>query len=108
MKKNLSRQFTKEKSMKLNETVELMNSNDWKDRVKAEYYQIEQRCNNLAKMIIDYKNNELSFSPITPIEILQGQLLNMLMYKAQLEYRCAIECIDIFTKEKENGKASKE
>ena len=93
----------KEKSMKLNETVELMNSDDFKDRMKAEYYQLERRCNGLAKMIIDYKNNELSFTPTTPIEILQGQLLNMLGYKSQLEYRCAIECVDIFTKENENG-----
>lgn len=94
--------------MKLSETVELMNSNDWKDRIKAEYYQLEQRCNNLAKFIIAYKNNELSFKPSTPIEIFQGQLLNMLGYKSQLEYRCAIEDIDIFTKENEHGKANKE
>ena len=35
----------------LNETIELMTSSDYKDRFKAEYYQLEYRYNKLKKMM---------------------------------------------------------
>ena len=38
----------------LNETVELMLSSDYKDRFKAEYYQLEYRYNKLKKMLEDW------------------------------------------------------
>ena len=38
----------------LNETVELMTSSDYKDRFKAEYYQLEYRYNKLKKMMDDW------------------------------------------------------
>lgn len=38
----------------LNETVELMTSSDYKDRFKAEYYQLEYRYKKLKKMMDDW------------------------------------------------------
>lgn len=35
--------------MKLQDTIELMNSGDFKDRVKAEYYQLKIRRDGLKK-----------------------------------------------------------
>ena len=37
--------------MKLTDTIELMQSNDYKDRFRAEYYQLENRCNGLKTML---------------------------------------------------------
>lgn len=37
--------------MKLPETVEMMNSKDYKERFKAEYYQLKIRVNGLKAML---------------------------------------------------------
>ena len=37
--------------MKLSETVEMMNSTDYKDRFKAEYYQLAIRYKGLKAML---------------------------------------------------------
>ena len=37
--------------MKLQDTIELMNSKDFKDRVRAEYYQLKIRHEGLARML---------------------------------------------------------
>ena len=44
--------------MKLKETVEMMNSADYKERFKAEVYQLENRINGLTRMLIKYKNGK--------------------------------------------------
>ena len=41
--------------MELKDTVELMNSNDYKERFKVEYLQIKTRCDKLEKMLINMK-----------------------------------------------------
>ena len=38
--------------MKLNKTLDLMCSEDYKDRFRAEYYQLENRCVGLGKAIL--------------------------------------------------------
>ena len=49
--------------MELNKTIELMNSIDFKDRVKAEYYQLKIRHEGLARMLEKYKEGTLEFEP---------------------------------------------
>ena len=49
--------------MELKDTVELMNSADFKERFKAEYYQLKIRTEGLITMLDKYKNGTLNFTP---------------------------------------------
>ena len=49
--------------MQLKDTVELMNSEDFKERFKAEYYQLLIRLDSLISMLIKWENNMLDFEP---------------------------------------------
>ena len=81
--------------MELKETVDLMLSDDYKERFKAEYYQVTIRIDKLDTMILKYKNNELEFKPSCSVEVLERQLEAMLKYAKSLEVRAEIEGIDI-------------
>lgn len=81
--------------MELKDTVELMNSSDYQDRFKAEYYQLETRINKLEKMLIKYEAKTLDFEPSCPIEHLQDQLYYMKEYMRVLKIRVEVEGIEI-------------
>lgn len=81
--------------MELKDTVELMNSNDYKDRFRAEYYQLAIRRRKLAVMLRKWKENELSFEPTCSYEILSEQLVYMNKYLVALETRAMIEGIEL-------------
>lgn len=49
--------------MELQDTVELMNSSDYKDRFKAEYYQAKIRYDKLDDMTVKYEARTLTFIP---------------------------------------------
>jgi hypothetical protein len=78
----------------LEETVELMLSNDYKDRFKAEYWQTKIRWQKLDSMLFKYRNGELDFEPSCPIYILEWQRDIMHVYMKILEQRAEIEGID--------------
>ena len=73
--------------MQLKKTVDLMLSDDYKDRFKAEYHQIMNRANKLRKLIRDYKQGTLDFEPDCPIDILIWQLKTMDEYVYILKRR---------------------
>lgn len=79
----------------LKETVELMLSNDYKERFKAEYYQLKIRIDRLDNMLSEMENDELNFTPTCPYELLQNQLKAMLLYEIFLKERAKIEKIDL-------------
>lgn len=79
----------------LRETIDMMNSSDFKDRVKAEYHQLVIRCKKLEDMCKKYAAGELDFKPNCPLELLQKQLDHMQGYKEILEIRADIEGIDL-------------
>lgn len=79
----------------LEDTVELMNSEDYRNRFKAEYYQTAIRYIKLYDMIKSYANGNLHFIPSCPIEMLKVQLDIMHSYLELLEYRAAIEGVDL-------------
>ena len=79
----------------LKETVELMLSNDYKERFKAEYYQLKIRIDRLDNMLSKMENDELNFTPTCPYELLQNQLKAMLLYEIFLKERAKIEKIDL-------------
>jgi len=81
--------------MELVETVNLMNSTDYKERFKAEYYQTKIRYDKIHKMIIKYEANTLEFTPVTPIHLLEEQAKFMGNYLRILEIRAEIEKIEL-------------
>ena len=83
--------------MKLNETVEMMNSTDYKERFKAEYYQIKIRIVGLQNMLSKWDSEQLEFMPTCPRSTYDLQLKAMKDYKAILEARAVMENIEIDT-----------
>ena len=79
--------------MTLDKTVELMLSDDYKDRFEAEYRQLVNRANKLRKMIRQYEKGELEFEPDSPIDILVWQLKAMDEYIYILKRRASYEKI---------------
>lgn len=80
----------------LEDTIKLMTSDDYKKRFKAEYIQLEIRCEKLASMIEQYKAGTLDFKTDCPIELLEKQLKHMREYLWVLEERSFIEEINLF------------
>ena len=78
---------------KLSETVEMMNSADYKERFKAEYLQLKIRMKSLSNMLKKYKEGTLNFKPSCSYDLLNGQLKAMDMYASYLEERAEIEGI---------------
>ena len=81
--------------MQLKDTVEMMESKDYKDRFKAEYLQLEIRVNDLRNMLKKYKNGTLTFKPSCRYDLLNGQLKAMELYATYLDERAEIEEIDL-------------
>ena len=79
----------------LKDTVDLMNSDDFKDRFKAEYYQTKIRYNKLYEMIVRYEAGTLSFTPNCSLELLKHQASMMSYYLYDLEVRAEIEKIEL-------------
>ena len=79
----------------LQETVALMNSADYKDRFKAEYYQTAIRYKKLKQMVIDWDNGILNFTPTCPRSTFIMQAEAMGDYLAVLEARAKMEDIEI-------------
>lgn len=77
--------------MELNETVEMMNSADYKNRFKAEYYQSVIRRNKLVAMLEKWDNDELELAPTCPRSVYDMQVRAMTDYITVLEARAAIE-----------------
>lgn len=77
----------------LSEIVEMMQSEDYKDRFRAEYYQLEDRIIKLSNMLEKYKAGTLNFTPSCSYELLSYQLQTMNAYKRVLEERAEIEGI---------------
>lgn len=77
--------------MKLNETVEMMNSADYKERFKAEYYQLAIRYYSLCRMIEKWDSGELDFTPTCPRSMYDLQTKAMADYMMILENRAKLE-----------------
>lgn len=81
--------------MELKDTIELMNSADYKERFKAEYYQTKIRYEKLHKVVIKYEAGTLNFTPSCSIELLKAQKRAMGEYLYNLEVRAEIENINL-------------
>ena len=81
--------------MELRETVEMMNSADYKERFKAEYYQVVIRYEKLKAMLEKWDDGELNFSPTCPRSTYNMQVTAMTDYIAVLEARAVMEGIEL-------------
>ena len=81
--------------MKLIDTVPLMNSEDYRDRFKAEYYQVFVRFVKLKAMVENWDKEELDFEPTCPRSTYDMQLKAMRDYISVLEARAVMENIDL-------------
>ena len=82
----------------LSETVESMNSADYKERFRAEYWQLKIRYNKLHAMVVKYEAGTLQFTPSCSLDLLKHQksLMGQLLY--DLEVRAEIEHINLYPK----------
>ena len=81
--------------MELKETVEMMNSADYKERFKAEYQQVVIRYQKLAAMLQKWDGGELNFTPACPRSTYNMQIQAMTDYIAALEARAVMEGVEL-------------
>ena len=79
----------------LSETVEMMNSADYKERFKAEYYQVVIRYQKLKAMLEKWDRGELNFKPTCPRSTYNMQIKAMTDYIAVLEARAVMENVEL-------------
>lgn len=80
---------------RLSDTVEMMNSLDYKERFKAEYYQLKIRHDGLKNMLDKWDDNKLEFTPTCPRSTYDMQIRAMSDYMAILEGRAVMEGIKL-------------
>lgn len=80
---------------RLEDTIWMMQSDNYQERFKAEYYQTAIRMGKLFQIITHYSDGSLDFKPKTPLIILQKQWQSMNEYLEILKARAEIEGIDL-------------
>lgn len=81
--------------MILKDTVEMMISEDYKERFKAEYYQLKIRHHKLDEILRKWAEGKLPFTPACSKGLLSKQLVYMEWYLRTLEKRAEIEGIEL-------------
>ena len=81
--------------MELKDTVDLLNSEDYNDRLKAEYLQTKIRYDKLHKMLVKKAAGTLDFEPVCSVALLTEQKRYMGEYLRILETRAEIERVDL-------------
>lgn len=81
--------------MELKDTVDLMNSEDYKERFKAEYLQTKIRYDKLHDMLVKQEAGTLDFEPTCSRAILLKQQRWMREYLDILEVRAEVEEITL-------------
>lgn len=88
-----------ENNMELKETVELMNSEDYKERFVAEYHQVKIRYEKLKNFCNKIEVEEMLGKEVTkhdcPLELLREQQKYMGLYLSILEKRALIENVEL-------------
>lgn len=66
-------------------------NDSYKDRMKAEYFELKDRTKKLGNVVLKYEAGTLDFEPDCPIHILKEQLYHMTEYLYILRLRGEIE-----------------
>jgi hypothetical protein len=72
-----------------------MNSSEYNERFRAEYFQLQNRVNRLSIILDNYRKGTLNFKPKCSIKLLDGQMRGMLIYKTHLEEAAKIQGISL-------------
>ncbi len=81
--------------MELRDTVEMINSADYKKRFRAEYQQNVIRYQKLVAMLEKWDKEELKFEPVCPRSTYNMQIKAMTDYIAVPEARAVMEGISL-------------
>lgn len=81
--------------MELKDTIQQMLSEDYRERFKAEYYQVKIRYDKLVDMLDRWDKGQLLISPTYPRELLWRQVTVMEDYMDLLIERSIAEGIDL-------------
>lgn len=81
--------------MELKDTVTLMTSADYKERFKAEYYQLKIRRDKLKAMVDKWDSGSLEFTPTCSRETYGFQLYVMDGYIDVLRMRAKAEGVEV-------------
>ncbi len=81
--------------MELKDTIEMMQSEDYKERFKAEYYQLKIRYEKLKIMLDKWDNGKLDFTPTCSRELYDKQIAGMETYLDVLADRAEIEGVEV-------------
>lgn len=81
--------------MELRDTVELMVSDDYEERFRAEYWQLRIRKKELEHLIKAMDKGTLDFTPTCPYTLMRQQHKAMEAYFRVLLDRSAAEHIDL-------------
>ena len=79
----------------LKDTTKLMESDNYIDRFKGEYYQLVIRMRGLSNVMHKMKEGTLDFEPKCSYELFEKQLIGMQHYKHALELRANVEEIEL-------------
>lgn len=82
--------------MELNDTVPMMLSDDYKERFRAEFHQVRIRQEKLYRLLCDWDDGVLDFTPDCPYMVLARQYKAMGNYLAILVERAHFEDIDLY------------
>lgn len=83
------------KGPRFEDTVHMMLSDDYKERFKAEYYQLDIRAEKLRVMLNDWMMGKLKFKPSCDYGFLLKQFQLMDEYRMILRVRAQIEGIEL-------------
>ena len=81
--------------IQMHDTAVLMNSEDYKERFVAEYWQTKLRYDRLHRMVVHYEAGTLEFKAKCPLDLLKEQKAAMGKYLFCLEVRAQIEQITL-------------
>lgn len=81
--------------MELIDTIDLMTSDDYKDRFMAEYYQVKIRYQKLKAILDKHEKGTLDFELSCPVSFLMIQREIMEDYLNVLQDRAIVENIEI-------------
>lgn len=80
----------------LKETVELMLSDDYKERFLAEFMQLKIRYEKLRAMLNKWDEGTLEFEPTCPRDMYDRQIEGMETYLDVLADRAALEGVELY------------
>lgn len=81
--------------MELKDAFNMINSENYQERYKGEYFELKIRADKLELMLDKYKNKTLTFTPSCNYELLFEQLVYMRQYQRILELRAEIENVKL-------------